>query len=32
MSLQPNIEESEVNGIKIVDDFLYQLQKMYSHL
>ena len=32
MSLQAKKDVNEVNGIKIVDDFLYQLQLMYVHL
>lgn len=32
MSLESKKEESEVSNVKIVDDFLYQLKKMYIHL
>jgi ubiquitin carboxyl-terminal hydrolase 34 len=32
MSLRAKTEESEVNGNRIVDDFLFQLQLMYVHL
>ena len=32
MSLKPKSQQSEINGVQIVDDFLYQLQKLYVHL
>ena len=32
MELKPKGEESEINGVKMVDDFLYQLQQLYVHL
>jgi ubiquitin C-terminal hydrolase len=32
MSLETKKEESEINGIKLIDDFLHQLQSMYVHL
>lgn len=32
MRLTARSEESDVNGVKLVDDFLYQLQQLYTHL
>ena len=32
MELKPKGEESEINGVKMVDDFLSQLQQLYVHL
>ena len=32
MSLKPKEEETEINEVKVVDDFLYQLQQLYVHL
>lgn len=32
MCLESSSEETEVNGVKLVDDFLAQLQEMYIHL